>query len=242
MLNSYLKGFVILLMLQWIASNALADEPAQKDYLEYTEDEIAGLKIKLTEDLTYVDVKANGKTIRIIRNQDPDHTVDLNYAKTARECPPFCIQPASIHPGVETIGALEMLDYLREASDGRSVLEIDSRTPDWRVRGTIPGSVSIPWTHIDIDRGSKDAPDVGLKDDIPDLFEYHFNVKRKGEYWDFRNAKTLVLFCNGYWCPQSPTNVRSLLALGYPEDKLKWFRGGLQEWEMLGLTTIVPEE
>ena len=53
-------------------------------------------------------------------------------------------------------------------------------------------------------------------------------------------AKTLVMFCNGMWCGQSPANIRTLLRFGYPADKLKWYRGGMQDWEILGLTTVTP--
>jgi len=28
-----------------------------------------------------------------------------------------------------------------------------------------------------------------------------------------------------------------LLALGYPAHKIKWYRGGMQDWEILGLNT-----
>jgi ribosome-associated protein len=47
-----------------------------------------------------------------------------------------------------------------------------------------------------------------------------------------------VLYCNGIWCGQSPTNIRQLLSLGYPAHKLKWYRGGMQSWKALGLTTV----
>jgi hypothetical protein len=29
-----------------------------------------------------------------------------------------------------------------------------------------------------------------------------------------------------------------LLALGYPADRIKWYRGGMQMWEQLGLATV----
>ena len=48
------------------------------------------------------------------------------------------------------------------------------------------------------------------------------------------------MFCNGMWCGQSPANIRTLLRFGYPADKLKWYRGGMQDWEILGLTTVTP--
>jgi len=31
-----------------------------------------------------------------------------------------------------------------------------------------------------------------------------------------------------------------LLKFGYPPEKIKWYRGGMQAWETVGLTTIKP--
>jgi hypothetical protein len=41
-------------------------------------------------------------------------------------------------------------------------------------------------------------------------------------------------------CGQSPTNIKQLLALGYPGHKLKWYRGGMQMWKILGFNTMPP--
>jgi rhodanese-related sulfurtransferase len=60
------------------------------------------------------------------------------------------------------------------------------------------------------------------------------------EVFDYSHAKTLVLFCNGMWCGQSPASIKTLLKYGYPPEKLKYYRGGMQTWEILGLTTIKP--
>ena len=46
------------------------------------------------------------------------------------------------------------------------------------------------------------------------------------------------MFCNGMWCGQSPNNIRTLLRFGYPADKIKWYRGGMQNWSNLGFTTV----
>ena len=32
----------------------------------------------------------------------------------------------------------------------------------------------------------------------------------------------------------------TLLTLGYPAEKLKWYRGGMQSWEQFGFTTVDP--
>ncbi len=190
------------------------------------------VRVKIAPELTSITVTHNGESIVIRRSQDPENRVNPMYARTARACPPFCVQPIRLAPGVETLGELEMLDYLQRASapDSR-VLVIDSRTPDWVVKGTIPGSVNIPWTRL--------SPSAGADPfEIAQIFETTFGVFNQEGMWNFANAKTLVLFCNGMWCGQSPANIRTLLEFGYPAHRIKWYRGGMQDWENLGLTVV----
>ena len=61
-----------------------------------------------------------------------------------------------------------------------------------------------------------------------------------GKY-NFKNAKTMLLFCNGVWCPQSTWAIENLLKIGYPKEKLMWYRGGMYSWKMLNLTSVIPE-
>ena len=190
------------------------------------------ITVRITRDLPYLEVMHNGKMVTIMRNQDEKHTINPSYAMTSRKCPPFCIQPAKLAPGVETIGEVEMLEYLAHMSAGdTSILVVDSRTSDWVKKGTIPGSVNIPWTSLSVAEGAD--PEA-----IRKIMEDRFGVKYEDGLWDYSNAKTLVLFCNGIWCSQSPNNIMNLLKYGYPADKLKWYRGGMQDWEILGLTTV----
>jgi rhodanese-related sulfurtransferase len=193
---------------------------------------VAALDVMITNDLESVEVRHKGRKVLIQRIQDIDNTVNPAYARTSRRCPPFCVQPASIANGVETIAEIEMLDYLKKSSDGdESILVIDSRTPDWLLDGTIPGSVNIPWTLLNPHSGADPF-------EIADILENRFGARSQEGLWDFSSAKTLVLFCNGIWCGQSPSNIRTLLRFGYPPAKLKWYRGGIQNWENLGLTTV----
>ncbi len=189
------------------------------------------LDVNITADLEKITVTHNGERVTIMRNQNSDNTVNPAYARTSRNCPPFCIQPVVLAPGVETIGEVEMLDYLQRSSDGDdSILVIDSRTPDWVSKGTIPGSINIPWTKLSVSAGADPLM-------IADILENRFDAHEQEGLWNFSNAKTLVLFCNGMWCGQSPSNIKSLLTFGYPADRIKWYRGGMQDWEILGLTT-----
>jgi rhodanese-related sulfurtransferase len=190
--------------------------------------------VNITHDLPFVEIPVKGKTVRIERNPDPFNMIDPDYGLTSRRCPPFCVQPMQLAPGVETIGELELLDYLKRVGSGDAgILVVDSRDGTWPARsGVIPGAILIPWQELFLEKGDHEH--------IATLLEDRFGARRDGPLWSFAQAKTLVFYCNGPWCGQSPTNIRSLLALGYPAHKIKWYRGGMQAWKALGLTTVPP--
>ena len=207
--------------------------------------------VGVTPELMSVTVNHNGTEMEIVRNQDNSATVNPAFAKTSRPCPPFCVQPMSLADGVETLGEIELLDWIsRMAGGDDSIMLIDSRTPDWVERGTIPGAVNIPWTELATAKGATTA---GITQVLTERFgakvaegadEFAIDEAiaggEVGSVFDYSGAKTLVLFCNGMWCGQSPTNIRTLLTFGYPEDKIKWYRGGMQAWEILGFATAKP--
>jgi rhodanese-related sulfurtransferase len=188
-------------------------------------------------DIQPVEVMHAGAQVLIERTHDEGATLPAEFLKTDRACPPFCLQPMSAANGVQTIGEVEMLGFLKQANDGEAVLVIDSRTPDWVMRGTIPGSVNIPWDQID-------PQQQGMFGDSGESYARTLMVEKFGATegddgkLDFSNAKTLVLFCNGIWCGQSSDNIATLIGMGYPAEKLKWYRGGMQDWVSAGLTTV----
>ena len=186
--------------------------------------------VGITATLPYVDVVHDGKPFRIEREQDNLNQIEPDFSLTSRPCPPYCIQPIQLAPGVETIGELEMLDYLRRAAAGAQVVVIDSREEHWLLRtGIIPGAIHLTWTEL--------HPAHTDSAKIADTLQFVFGVARTGILWNFESARTAVFYCNGAWCGQSPTNIKQLLALGYPPHKLKWYRGGMQTWKSLGLST-----
>lgn len=205
-----------------------------------------GKPVGITADMMSITVKHNGKDTKVVRDQNNAATVIPAFAKTSRPCPPFCIQPIVLAPGVETLGEVEVINYLKKMNDGdSSILVVDSRTPDWVAKGTIPGAKNLPWTGLNPKKGA-------TTDGIMKIMKGEFNVGLKGDaftvdeaiaagdtskVFDFSKAKTLVLFCNGMWCGQSPNNIKNLLKFGYPAEKIKWYRGGMQNWAILGLST-----
>lgn len=181
--------------------------------------------------LPAVTVLHQGRPITITREQDPAATIRAEYAPVARPCPPYCIQPMQLAEGVETFGELEVLGYLQRVAAGDTrYMVIDSRTPDWYEKVTLPGAVNVPYAQ-NMDGVATDLP--GVQRTLVD----RFGVEEKDGRYDYSKARTLAIFCNGPWCGQTPNYIRTLLALGYPADKLKWYRGGMQDWCALGLTT-----
>ena len=174
----------------------------------------------------------------ISRNQDNANTIHAAFTKTSRKCPPFCIQPT--HPfapaSVDTVTELDVIHAARDVAGGdTSVMVIDARTPVWNTAakgGTIPHSVNIPFNTINSGALAKDPMAV------VEILTDQFGVADMDGVLDFSGAKTLYLFCNGLWCGQSPAAIRALLQIGYPESKLKYYRGGMNSWQSLGLSTI----
>lgn len=186
----------------------------------------------ITPDTPFLELEINGQFLVIERNPDNDAVIPAAFAKTSRACPPFCIQPLHIADGVDTVAELELLDFLENMAQAGNGLLIDARTPRFYEAGTIPGSVNLPFNLL-----SNDGSNPFL---MPILTQLG-GIKLADGSWDFANATTLVLFCNGPWCGQSPRAIRNLISVGYPADKLKYYRGGMQSWLILGLTVVVPE-
>ena len=204
--------------------------------------------VGITPTLSSITVTHNGKPTEIKRNQDNANTVNPAFAKTSRPCPPFCIQPISLGKGIQTIGEVEVINYADKMSKGDSnIMLVDSRTPDWVAKGTIPGAVNVSWVELTPKKGA-------TTEGIMNVMTKQFGVKiadgkdaldvdeaiADGDtttVFDFTDAKTLVMFCNGMWCGQSPASIAALRKFGYPADRIKYYRGGMQDWEILGLST-----
>lgn len=189
-------------------------------------------EVNLAPNLPYLDITYEDKQVRIERIQDTENHLNNSFTKTSRPCPPFCIHPIRAAVGVETVGELELMDFLIDKVRTGEGLLIDSRVPEWFRKGTIPGSVNIPWTLLAV---GPDNPHTAR------ILRALGAVEDMGQ-WDFRPALHLMMFCNGPWCDQSPRAIRNLLALGYPPEKIYYYRGGMQLWQLLGLTTVVPKD
>ena len=192
-----------------------------------------GQQVNITRVIDQFQVRHGGRDVTIIRNQDTGATLDSGFALTSRPCPPFCAQPMQVSAEVETIGEVELSRFMQtRLADGSGVL-IDARTEDWYRRGTIPGSINIPYTHLNPGLG---ADEFTLEDALAQL-----GVTEGEEGWDFSRAKLAVVWCNGPWCGQSPAAIRGMLSIGYPAHKILYYRGGMQLWQVFGLPVVSPD-
>jgi rhodanese-related sulfurtransferase len=188
------------------------------------------LEVNIKENLPFVDVKVNGKIIKIQRIQDTHHKLTNSYTKTSRPTPPFGIQPFQPIKGIETVSELDVINFIKNnLSKNRGIL-IDARMPKWSKAGTIPGSTNIPFSVLTPSTKVSYIKILGL-----------LGATKKDEKWNFEKAQSLLVFDNGPWCQQGLRAMQNLVKIGYPKSKILYYRGGMQYWQILGLTTIVPK-
>jgi len=212
---------------------------------------VSALEVRLDKYLPYIEVLHEGNKVRVQRNQDQNHTISGGFAKTSRQCPPFCVQPMQVAPGIETVGELELFQFMEVEVNAGSGILIDARLPNWHKKGTIPGSINIPFTVFNLAEDDpqlekamnriggirkKEGSDEGMMEKLKQMV----GDKKDTGPWDFSEAKNIVLWCNGMWCGQSPRAIHALLKHHFPPEKLKYYRGGMQSWRILGLTVVVP--
>ena len=128
------------------------------------------------------------------------------------------LQPLVPVAGVHPVGEIEILEALSD----RNAIVLDMRDTNDRVKGTIPGSVGIPYTEV-----AARMNELGCK--------------KNGSQWDCASAKKVYAFCNGPVCPQSPMAIKAMTRDGFPADKIYYYRGGMLDWDALGLTSVKDE-
>jgi len=143
------------------------------------------------------------------------------------------LSPMHMAEGIESYGELEVLDFIKRMNKDKNLILVDSRGSDWYEYDTIPGATNYWFSMV------KNP----LK--YPDEFEFMLEelhvIKKKDGSYDFSNAKTMLLFCNGPWCGQSPAAIRGYLKIGYPVEKMRWYRGGMHVWKSLSMTSTLSQ-
>ena len=121
-------------------------------------------------------------------------------------------------PGVHPVAEIEIIAALGD----RQALVVDMRDTNDRVKGTIPGSVGIPYTEV-VERMTE------------------LGCSKAAGAWSCSQAKKVYAFCNGPACPQSPIAIKAMTREGFPADKIYYYRGGMLDWDALGLPSVKDE-
>lgn len=182
------------------------------------------MKVKISPSVAYIYVYHKGKAIKIQRIQDPQHKLTGEYAKTYR--PGQYIQPIKLDNTIKTIGEIEVIDFMRNKVNRKKGLIIDVRNRTSFKKEAIPSAVNIP---------------VGITDNREAMSKifHSLGMKQKANgTWDSTNAMELLIYCGGLWCKKSQEFIKKIVGLGYPAEKIKYYRGGFQMWKILGLTTV----
>ena len=140
-------------------------------------------------------------------------------------CAPLCIAPLNAAAGITTIGENEVINFLKTTVSIGDGLLIDSRNPDQRAQGYIAASVNVPLALI-----SADNPYL---DDIMKAL----GARSNGGTLNFTDALPLVIFDDGPSTMDASAFIMALRQIGYPAEKIQYYRGGMLVWTALGLST-----
>ncbi len=171
------------------------------------------VKADIALGLSSVEFEFGGQALSIRRAINGEITLPSQYAQTDRTCPEHCIEPATAAAGVTTLTELEVFAFMQQAVSSGSGLLVDARLPEEYAAGTIPGAISVPAATL-----------VGNNPYREDLL---LALGAIGQM-DFSGAFDLMIFDDGPWSPTARQAVQLLLDAGYPEQKILYYRGGLQ--------------
>jgi len=227
----YKKSKHILLHILILSASIQANQGCNISALIEDEDK----KFKIREDtvkkinsldITTKKIELNiTKTLKSIHIIHDNHPVVIKRKTNDREetCPPFCIQPIKIE-GVDTVGELEVLKFIKELKGKEAKLFIDIRKRTLYNQSTIPGAINIPFRLLK--DGSKYQKEV---------LTLIGGKKIKGK-WSFKFVPALLIFGKSNQDNNAVNAIKTLLKLSYPKEKLYYYRAGIKEWNSLGLT------
>ena len=181
-------------------------------------------KVKITPDVSYLYVYHRGKAVKVHRIQDTQHVLTGEYAKTYR--PKQYIQPVKLMDGIQTVGEVEVIQFMKKKVNSKEGMIIDVRDRKRYKKESIPSAVNIP---------------VAIRNK-PQAMEKIFKslgMKKKADgSWKTDDAMDLIVYCDGLWCKKSSEMIHAFIAQGYPKEKIFYYRGGFQMWKILGFTTV----
>jgi len=184
----------------------------------------------LLEEKSLSKSKSDKRVVKISKNLDSITTIVQKKSFKIeridnRECPPYCIAPMGID-GVKSVGELETLDFMKAFKKNRDRLLVDARGSLEYKKSTIPSAVNIPYSML--------SPKSKYREEILKLL----GVKRYKKSWYFKRVHKLLIFDNGILDNRAIKIINALVKIGYPKNKLLYYRGGLESWKRVGLTLL----
>ena len=169
--------------------------------------------------------KLNTKIIKITKelssiktkHHDINITIEREATTLAPSCPPFCIQPMRIK-GIQTVGEVETLLFIDALKEKTAQLLVDVRENLAYKKETIPSSINLPYKML-----TSKSP---YQKEVLSLLGL------------YKTPQTLLIFGESAFSPEASEAIYQLIRLGYPKDKLLYYRGGILSWKNAGLTLI----
>merc|ERR1711879_1111127 len=126
-----------------------------------------GLSIEIDEK-TIVIKRVFDDECKKINGADPENIWTGNYAN--EKLPEACVKkfvttvgaitPMKINDKIETIGEIELINFVEDSIGNKNKLLIDARLPDWFLQMSIPTAENIPFTYFNKDKYPDDYYDV----------------------------------------------------------------------------------
>lgn len=166
----------------------------------------------------------NGERVKISRDASNVARFTARFAAAGDGCGAPCIAPMQVAEGVRTLDETQVLAFLVQEVAGNKGLMVDARMPEDRAGGFIPGTVSLPHATMEADNNFKNdiLRALGARE-----FDGVFN---------FTDARQLLIYDNGPSTDDAGKLVRNLIAQGYPAEMIRYYRGGMQVWSVLGFS------
>ena len=151
------------------------------------------------------------------KHLDVNITIQREATAFAPSCPPFCIQKMTIK-GVKTVGEVETLLFIDSLKEKKAKLLVDVRNSLAYKKETIPSSINVPYKML--------------------TSKSHYQKEVLKLLGLYKYPQTLLIFGESAFSPEASEAIKQLIQLGYPKDKLLYYRGGIQSWKSAGLTLI----
>ncbi|WP_159453101.1 rhodanese-like domain-containing protein [Pseudooctadecabacter jejudonensis] len=182
----------------------------------------AAQSLPVTDDAVFT---FNGQEITISRSSVlPDTSFDV-VSRALSDCLQPCLSPMTAARNVATVGELDVIEFMSGPLENGDGLLVDARLPEDRSAGYIPASVNIP------------SATVAETNPFRDEILMALGAEQYQGIFNFEGAMDLVVYDDGPATQDAPVFIQDMLAAGYPANKIHYYRGGMQVWTTLGLTT-----